>query len=292
MVKLRCFLKSIRWFEIAVRMGAPLIALLLSVPVINLANSLRILHALCAYFFLWAHLYTFNEWLGFPYDRHSSSKLSPLLSGKISQSEMLLLSVVFASVSILLYALLDVRLLFIVVLNILIGILYAHPKILLKNVALASFVILFIVSINDFFLGWIVFSPLVYKGLFVGFYFGILGIVGQHYHEAGDYEADKSAGINTNAVRFGKQSVFIFGFIFYSLSCLYFFFLTFLELIPRNLYSILLVTYPLYLFLFYVCMKSNLQASEIHGFVIRYRILYSIIGLYMIAQLVHRHLKL
>lgn len=270
------------------RMGAPLIALLLTFPELDIANSIRVIHALAAFFFLWAHLYSFNEWAGYSFDKHDPLKrMTPLLSGKVAPGEMLALSISFALISTILYGVLDARFLIIIFIDMLVGIVYAHPKILLKSEPFASFTILFIVSVLDFLLGWLVFSPSLREGLFIGIYFGILGIVGQHYHEAGDYDSDRRVGIKTNAVRFGKRRIFITGFIFYTIGCVYFCILGFLESIVGNFCLIILITYPVYVFIFYECLRSRIRSSAVRLFVKRYRLLYGIIGLYVIVRLIH-----
>jgi 4-hydroxybenzoate polyprenyltransferase len=268
-------------------MGAPLIAMLLTLPELNVVNGMRVIHALGAFFFLWAHLYTLNEWAVYSFDRHDTSKrITPMLAGEIAPREVLLLSIFFALICIILYAFLNIRFLIIVFLDILIGILYAHPRILLKSVPFASFAILFTVSVLDFLLGWFVFSSSIHKGLLIGIFFGMLGIVGQHYHEAGDYDSDKRVGIKTNAVRYGRKKIFILGFFLYALSCLYFCILTFFYILQGYLYLTLVLSYPVYLFIFYKCIRTNMRSSGIHLFVKRYRILYGLIGAAMICILV------
>ncbi len=288
-LKLSYYIRSIRLFEIAVRMGAPLIALLLTLPEPNGANWLRVIHALGAFFFLWGHLYTFNEWAGYSFDKHDPSKrITPLLTGKVAPQEMLLFSIFLAVICIILYAVLDARFLIIVFVDILVGILYAHPKILLKSVPFVSFAILFAVSVLDFMLGWLVFSPSLHQGLLIGIYFGILGIAGQHYHEAGDYDSDKKAGIKTNAVRYGKRGIFISGFVVYTLSSVYFCLLTHLRFIVGNLYLIFVIAYPIYVVIFYRCLRSGVHSAAVHCFVKSYRFLYAIIGLLLIIMLLRR----
>ncbi len=287
MNKIKFYLGSIRWFEISVRMGAPFIAILISVPEMSLSNSYKIIHGLLAFFLLWAHGYTFNEWGGYSYDRYDQTKADiPLMSGKISRPEMLILSISFATISIVLYSFLNLKLLFIIVFDIIVGICYVHKKILLKNVPVVSFIILFLVSVNDFLLGWLLFSESLCRGLSIAAYFGILGIAGQHYHEAGDYDADQRAGIKTNAVRYGKKKIVISGFIFYTISCFYFLLLGFKKIVPEYLLYPLVISYPIYLFIFYRCITSDLSSLKVHSFVRRYRILYGFIGFWMIIQLV------
>lgn len=286
MGRLKYYIKSIRWFEIAVRTGAPVIAILIALPELNLVTGFKILHAFFAFFLLWAHGYAFNEWGGYGFDKLDGSKAkTPLLAGHVSHREFLILSIAFAGISVVLYAMLDMKFLIIIFFDIIMGILYVHPKILLKNVPIASFVILFIVSVNDFLLGWLVFSPSISKGLLIGMYFGLLGITGQHFHETGDCDSDERANIRTNAVRFGKKNIFIIGFIFYTLSCIYFIFLSLTKIIPQYLYIVLLITYPIYFVLFYKCLKVGMGSSDVRCFVKRYRQLYGFIGLCFIIQL-------
>lgn len=288
MEKLKHYIQSIRWFEIAVRMGGPVLGILFAARELYFTHGIEILHALVAFFFLWAHGYTFNEWGGYSFDQYKLAKpKTPLLAGKISRQEMLMLSGILALVSILLYILLDPRFLIIVFIDIIIGVMYVHPQILLKNVPFVSLLILFIVSVNDFLLGWLLYSSSLSRGLFIGIYFGILGITGQHYHEAGDYDVDKQAGIKTNAVRFGKKRMFLLGFIFYTISIIYFCVLSFLKIIPASLYLVLLITYPIYVYMLYTCIGSGMYAIDIHQFVKRYRLLYGFIGLWMIVQLLY-----
>ncbi len=286
MKKLIYLVRSIRWFEIAVRTGAPLIAILIVSPAFNLSTGTRIIQSFIAFFFLWAHGYTFNEWGGYNFDKNDVSKAkTPLLAGHIAHQELLILAIVFAAISIIMYSLLDIKFLFIVVFDIIMGYIYVYPKILLKNVPIVSFVILFVVSINDFLLGWLIFSPDISRGLLIGIYFGILGITGQHFHEAGDHDSDKKANVKTNAVRFGKKNIFIIGFIFYTLSLVYFVILTLTGVVPRYLYIILVVTYPIYIAIFYSCLTSGIDTLNVHHFVRKYRLLYGIIGLCFIILL-------
>jgi 4-hydroxybenzoate polyprenyltransferase len=290
MAKIKYYVRSIRWFEIAVRMGAPVVAMLIAVPALNILNGMKMLHALIAFFFGWTHGYTLNEWGGYAFDKHDPTKVkAPLLSGKISPDEMLVLSIVCAFVCIVLYALIDPRLLIIVFLSILIGVLYDHPKTSLKNIPLASYFVLFIVSINDVLLGWLIFSSDFSRGLLIGIFFGVLGLAGINYHEVGDHDSDKKTGIKTNAVRFGKRKIFIVGFIFYTVSCGYFVLLTVLKIVPVNLYLVFIISYPAYIYIFSRCLKANINTAAVHLFIRHYRIIYGVMGFFIIFLLIGFH---
>lgn len=286
MKKIAYYIQSIRWFEIAVRMGAPVLALLMTAPTPSTSSVIKIVHALLAFVFLWAHIYAFNEWGGYLSDKAASVRIhTPLLAGKVSPREMVVLAFVCVFVSSFLYVLLDVRLLIIVLVNSIMGVLYVHPKILLKNVPCVSCAMLFLVSVGDFLLGWLVFSRHMSQGIFIGVFFGILGIVGQSYHESGDYDSDKRASIYTNAVRFGKKRLFVYGLVCYTCACVYFCALTISNRVAHFLYIPLVVTYPLYLFLFFRCLQAEVSAHAVRQFVRQYRLLYGVIGCAMIGIL-------
>jgi 4-hydroxybenzoate polyprenyltransferase len=267
-------------------MGAPLLAMIIAVSDLNLTNIARMVHGLVAFFFGWAHGYTFNEWGGYAGDVHDPFKTQrPLLTHELSRREILVFSIILACIGVALYCLLNPMLLPIVFLSLCIGVLYNHPRITLKKVRFASFFVLFIISIDDTLLGWLLFSHLVYQGVLIGLFFGVLGCAGICYHETGDYESDRIAGIQTNAVRFGKRKLFYLGFVFYTVACLYFITLTVFSIVPGMLYLGFLITYPGYAYLVYQCIRGGLEASAVHRFITRYRILYGMIGLYMMIML-------
>ncbi len=285
-MKLIAYLRSIRWFEIAVRMGAPFVAMLIACPVINAAAVARIVHALAAFFLGWAHGYTMNEWGGYAGDAHDPLKSKrPLLAGMISRREIFVYSLACAAACVILYYFLDPKLLFIVALSLIIGFFYNHPRITLKKIPFASLGVLFIVSINDTLLGWLVFSPALDTGLVLGVFFGLIGLAGICYHEARDHESDRAAGMRTNAVRFGKKLMFKLGIVFYTLSCMYFILLTIYEKVPGMLFLGFLASFPVYLYFVYRVIRLNMTTPAIHDFITQYRILYGVIGAYMIVRL-------
>ncbi|HEC77538.1 MAG TPA: hypothetical protein ENI34_00160 [candidate division WOR-3 bacterium] len=286
MKKLIFFIRSIRWFEIGVRMGGPLTAMLIVLPAHTRLHLMKMGLALLAFFFGWVHGYTLNEWGGYASDRLDPRRMDkPLITGNISTREMLGFSIVNAFFCVVLYAFLNPWLLIIVFFDIAIGVLYDHPKTALKAIPFASFAVLFIVSVNDVLLGWLIFSTEPVKGIIFGIFFGILGLAGISFHEAGDYESDRDAGIKTNAVRFGKKRILTAGFVFYTLSCFYFILLTILRIIPSDLYPVFIVTYPVYVYIFYRCIKAGATSAAIHLLIKRYRLLYGCIGLYLLIQL-------
>ena len=286
MSRISSYLRSIRWFEISLRMGEPTVALLLTIPVVNSKNILSAVIGLVGFFFCWAHGYTLNEWGGYESDRLDPRKSSrPIITGSVTRIELLTLSIVLAVISVVIFFLLKPILSLIVVFDIIIGVIYCHPRILGKTFPFFSLFALFIVSVNDFLLGWLIFSNSILSGITIGVLFGLLGLSGISYHEAGDYEYDRREEIMTNAVRYGQKVIFIAGFFFYILAVFYIVYLSIIGLLPNLLYPVFLITFPIYTYFFLMALRTGLDTDSIHNFIRRYRYIYVIIGIYMVVAL-------
>ncbi len=287
--KLSAYLKAIRWFEIGVRLGSPLIAILLSIPALNYGHFSSAILGLIGFFFCWVHGYALNEWGGYYYDRYDPSKGDrPIISGALSRDEMLKLAIVAAVICVTIFAMLRPVLLLIVGFDIVLGIFYCHPRLVWKGKPFFSFFALFSVSVTDFLLGWLIFSNDIKTGATIGIFFGLLGITGISFHEVGDYDSDLRAGVRTNAVRFGKGPISWIGFLSYSLALFYLHSLIYRHLIPEGLIYPFLLTYPIYLFLFWRCLRGHFGAMAVKSFIRGYRLIYFVIGIAIIWILLKR----
>jgi len=284
--KVLLYILSIRWFEIGIRMGAPLLGALFAMGSVDTAVLGELGIGLLAYFFLWAHIYLFNELAGMRFDKYDEYKANtPLLSGQVSYRGICGMSAGFLLASVALYFYISPALVMVALVDVLLGFVYVHPRLLLKDKPLVSFLFLFLVSFNDFLLGWLLFSKLSLRGVSIAVYFGLLGIAGQHYHEVKDYTADKNAGIRTNAVRYGKKRIFLLGFGFYTLACVYLGLLALWEVVPPLVGCVPWITYPIYILIFHRCLIAGMDSLEMHKFVKRYRVLYIIMGIGMLIAL-------
>lgn len=272
------YINSIRWFEIFVRCGAPFLGVILSVKGLEEISFLRFFLLLFSYFLLVSHIYLYNELKGKGFDLLDSFKKTPLLKGELSNLSLFIFSIILLSISIIIYYFLNPLFLIFAFVNLFMGITYVHPKILLKNKPIFSILFLFIFNFNDFLIGWLLFSKISLLGILLSIYFGLLGSTGQIVHEVKDYDADKIAGIMTNAVRFGGKKLFFVGIIIYSISVIFFIFVSYKYLkIPYFLP--LVISYPFYLYLFLYTLRENLKRDILHKFVFYYRIMYVFIGI-------------
>lgn len=271
------YFTSIRWFEIFVRCGAPFLGVILSVENLREISFLRLFLLIFSYFMLISHIYLYNELKGKGFDFLDSFKKTPLLKGDVSYFSLFIFSLIILFSSIIIYFFLNPFFLIFAFINLLMGILYVHPKILLKDKPIFSIIFLFIANFNDFLIGWLLFKKITFEGILISIYFGILGAKGQIIHEVKDFEADKISGIRTNAVRFGKKRLFFSGIIIYSISTLFFVFIS-LRYFKEPYFIPQLLSYPFYLYFFINVIKRGFDRAELHKFVFCYRIIYILIG--------------
>lgn len=227
-----------------------------------------------------SHIYLYNELKGKGFDLLDNLKKTPLLKGEISYLSLFIFSLILLFISLLIYFILNPLYLIFAFVNLFMGITYVHPKILLKDKPIFSIIFLFILNFNDFLIGWMLFSKITLVSILISLYFGLLGASGQIVHEVKDYEADKISGIRTNSVRFGKSRLFFIGIIVYSISIIFFTFIS-LKYLKKPFYTPLFITYPLYLYDSIKVVRSDFNREMLHKFVFNYRIMYFFIGVFI-----------
>jgi len=272
------FLRSLRWLETFVRLGAPFLGVVFSVNNIYDINILKLFLLLSGYFTLVSHIYLYNDLKGKGFDLLDTLKKTPLLKGEVSYFSLFLFSLLLLFYSIIVYYFLNPIFLIFLFIDIIMGITYVHPKVLLKNRPFFSIIFLFISNFNDFLIGWLLFGKINITGILLSVYFGLLGAAGQMFHEVKDYEADKISGIRTNAVRFGQKNIFFLGLITYSLSVLFFIYIS-LIFLKKPYFIPHILTYPFYISYIINNLKTDFNRNNFQRFVVFYRFMYIFIGI-------------
>ena len=118
----------------------------------------------------------------------------------------------------------------------------------------------------------------------IALYFALTFAAGHLNQEVRDYDGDLLNGIRTNAVRFGKTRAFWAGFAGFTAAYAWLGLLALRGLVPPVLGALLLL-YPLHLGWTVATVRAGLGFDAVSRFQARYRILYGIIGLVMLAAL-------
>lgn len=281
--KITAYLKQIRYSEVLLLLGSPFLGVFIS---LNSGTDFiigRFLIFCPAAFLLVAHVYTFNDWAAY---NNESGRREGTLS--IGRNELLSFSSGMVFLSILLFLKISIITGSIALSIIFLSILYSHPRIKLKGLPLIPTLIHLPGGVLLFLLGWALFSSAYFRGSAIGLYFALVFAGGHLVHETIHFSEDRAVGLNTSAVRFGKEKTFFAGFILFSLSFLYLAGLAWIQLLPFSLFYAAAVLYPAYVYLFLAARRKGLETASLVSFRRRYRLIYIVLGFYLWLTLIWR----
>jgi 4-hydroxybenzoate polyprenyltransferase len=288
-VGLRAYLSCIRYPEVLVLQGSPLlgVAFALGDPTVDKALAVAVFAA--ASFLLVAHIWTFNDWAGLTTDLNDPNKSERVFSTKhVSSRGLLLFSLGLLVASLALFAFTAHRTLLIAVTIAGLGLLYSHPALNAKSIPVLSSLPHLLGGLLHFLLGYSLFDALDRRGVLVGFFFALTFTAGHLNQEVRDYEGDRANGLRTNAVFFGKGQAFFAGLVLFTLAYADLAWLGYRGLIPTALGVLPVVLYPIHLVLSVRALRRGLSFDSVGRLQRGYRMLYALIGLAMVAALVPR----
>lgn len=280
--KIVAYSKS-RWEEILMLLGIPLLALSLAEPEVTFALIARTILFLLATALILFHAYTFNDWANYKFDLSDENKKGQALPSRlISLNETLALSIftLLLGIGIYLLPFFPRVTLGICLLILLLWILYSNQLTLLKSVPVVSTILHLVAGTLFFLLGWSLVRRPAWDSILAGIFFGLLYASGHLSHETIDYEGDKTAGLKTNAVVFGRATTFWGSFIGITASTVYICVLAALKVVYAPAAAwVMIAAYALYVIFFVACRREGFGHASLDRFRSRYRKLYSLAGL-------------
>jgi len=286
---LRAYLSCIRYQEVLLLQGSPLLGAAFALKEITVESAVSVLLLALAGFLLVAHIFTFNDWAGIASDSNDPNKSAKVFSTKgITPRGVLLLSSGLLAASLLLFALLPGRTFLVAVAIAALGLFYSHPSINAKGLPLVSSSPHLVGGTLHFLLGYSLFGGIDRRGILIAFFFALTFTAGHLNQEVRDYDGDRLNGALTNAVAFGRTAAFVAGFLGFTLAYGDLVFLAHAGLVPASLGAVPLVLYPLHVFWSARTLRAGLSFENVSRFQSRYRMLYALIGLTMVVTLL-RH---
>jgi 4-hydroxybenzoate polyprenyltransferase len=184
--------------------------------------------------------------------------------------------------SLVAFSFLSPTLVLIAFLILLLGVAYSFPFLGLKGkgIPLLSSVQHVAGTMLTFMLGYALFSPIDTRALLIGGYFALIITAGHLVQEVQDYQGDLTAGISTNAVRFGQRWMFGVAFGLFTLSFAYLYGLASGGLIPSAL-RYLAAFYPVFCLLAWRTYRAGFSPENVRRFRSQYRRLFALIVLVM-----------
>jgi 4-hydroxybenzoate polyprenyltransferase len=274
----RALLRHIRFDEVFVLQGTPLMGALFSIGAITATNFETLAVFLIGSTLLVAHVFTLNDWAEIA---HGLKAPDPL----VSSLRLFWFSIFLLIASLLELTLIDLRVVLLGSVVAVLGFFYSHPKLNFKGTPIASSMPHLVGGIFHFLLGYAVFTPIDTRAVFIAIFFGLTFAAGHLNHEVRDFELDQRNNERTNAVAFGKRPTFIAGLVVFSCAYLWLFLLGCLRFVPWPLSFIAVLLYPLHLFWSVCVLRSQFRPEIVDRFQTQYRAIYALIGISMLCLL-------
>jgi 4-hydroxybenzoate polyprenyltransferase len=250
------------------------------------AKSLDLLVFTAASVCLVAHVFVLNDSSGATTDLRDPNRAAGVFIARgISRTAVGWLCALLLALSLLLLTPFGATPLLIALALAILGGLYSAPKLPGKGVPVLNSVLHFAGGLLQFLLGYSLFRGVDARSLEIGSFFALTFVAGHLTHEARDYASDLPNRIRTNAVTFGPARSFAAAFFFFTVADAALILLASRGAVPRILLAAAAL-YPLHLWWTIQTLRAGLTFENIRRLQLRYRAIYAIIGLIMIAALV------
>jgi 4-hydroxybenzoate polyprenyltransferase len=277
-------LSCIRFDEVLVLQGAPLLGAIFSIGHLDSAKLLALTLLVVGNCLLVAHVFLLNDWAGIEHDLRDPSRAARVfLNRGIGRGEIGALLLTMLVLSLVLLSRLNATTLMIGLAIAIASVLYSAPGLHMKGVPFFSSVLHLVSGMLHFLLGYSVFHSLDAQGLVIGAFFATVFSAGHLTQEVRDFEADLRNGIQTNAVRFGKTRTFITGFALFTFADALLIVLAASGAMPCSLIVVAML-YPLHFYWSLRAMREGLSFESVRTLQVRYRLLYAGIGALMVVS--------
>jgi len=276
-------LSAVRWDEVLVLQGAPMIGTMFSIGALTVHHIVLLAVFAVGSCSLVAHVYVLNDWSGIDGDLRDPNRAARTFPAKgVSRTEFGSLAIALLAFSLLLFALLG-RIPLVLALAIAgLSALYSAPLFHMKGLPLFNSLLHFVGGAVHFLLGYAAFAAVDSRGAAIGCFFGLVFTAGHLTHEARDCEGDELNVIRTNAVAFGRTRSFFASFALFTAAYALLVALAAWGAVPRVLVLAALL-YPVHLFAALRAMRAGLGFESLSRVQRCYRMLFAVIGVMMVA---------
>ncbi len=279
-------LACIRFDEVLILQGTPLLGALFSIGRLTVASATAVGLLIAGSICLVAHVFVLNDWSGMSADLRDPNRTSRVFINRgVARARIGQLSIALLALSLLLLGMLSWRTLAIAVAIAGLSALYSAPAAHIKGVPVLNSALHFAGGLLHFLLGYSVFRAPDGRGIEVGCFLALVFTAGHLTHETRDSESDRLNGITTNAVRFGKGRNFISGLVLFTMADVLLAALAFERIVPLPL-VVIAALYLLHVYWSWQTMRAGLTFDSIRRLQVRYRFRYAAIGLIMACKAV------
>jgi 4-hydroxybenzoate polyprenyltransferase len=279
------YLSCLRPQEILVLQGSPLLGAAFAIrhPTAANAGSLAILTI--ANVLLVAHIFMLNDWSGLTTDLADPNKAAGVFTARgVGRKEIGGLTALLLVLSLLLFSRLGPSTLCLALAIATLSALYSLPRFNWKGRPLLNSAAHLAGGALHFLLGYSLGSAIDRRGLAIAAFFALTFAAGHLTQEIRDHQGDILNAIRTNAVAFGQRRTFAASLVLFTLAHALLLLLALQGTLPRPL-AALVAIYPIHLRWSLKALAEGLTYASIRRLQTRYRALYAIVGLAMVAAL-------
>lgn len=279
------YLSCLRLPEIVVFQGSPLLGAAFAIrhPAAANVEPLAILTA--ANVALMAHVFMLNDWSGLTTDLADPNKAAGVFTARgVGRREIGGLAAILLALSLLLFSRLGPSTLGLALAIATLSALYSLPLFNWKGRPLLSSAAHLAGGALHFLLGYSIGNAIDRRGLATAAFFALTFAAGHLTQEVRDHQGDVLNAIRTNAVIFGPRRTFAASLALFTLAYALLVFLALQGIVPHPL-AALGALYPVHLYGSLKTLAEGLTYTGIRRLQARYRALYAIIGLAMVAAL-------
>jgi 4-hydroxybenzoate polyprenyltransferase len=279
------YLSCLRLREILVLQGSPLLGAACAIrhPAAENVGPLALLTV--ANGLLVAHIFMLNDWAGLTTDLADPNRAASVFTARgVGRGEIGGLAASLLALGLLLFSRLGPSALCLALAIAALSALYSLPHFNWKGRPLLNSAAHLAGGALHFLLGYSLGNAIDPRGLAAATFFALTFAAGHLTQEVRDHQGDLQNAIRTNAVIFGPRRTFAASLALFTLAYALLLLLALQGTLPHPL-AALVALYPVHLRWSQKTLAEGLTYASIRTFQARYRALYAIIGLVMVAAL-------
>lgn len=277
------YLSCLRLQEILVLQGSPLLGAAFAIRHPTSADVGPLAILTLANVLLVAHIFMLNDWSGLTTDLADPNKAAGVFTARgVGRKEIGVLTAGLLALSLLLFSRLGPITLGLALAIAILSALYSLPCFNWKGRPLLSSAAHLAGGALHFLLGYSLGNAIDRRGIATAAFFALTFAAGHLTQEIRDHQGDILNAVRTNAVAFGQRRAFAASLALFTLAHALLLLLAIQGTLPRPL-AALVALYPLHLRWSLKTLAEGLTYASIRRLQARYRALYAIIGLAMVA---------
>jgi 4-hydroxybenzoate polyprenyltransferase len=279
------YFSCLRPQDILVLQGSPLLGALFAIHHAGVHELTLLATLMAANVLLVTHIFMLNDWSGLTIDLADPNKAARVFTARgVGRTEMVSLTAALLVLSLVLFRLIGPVTLGLATAITILSALYSLPHFNWKARPLLNSISHLAGGTLHFLLGYSLGHVIDRRGLAIATFFALIFAAGHLTQEVRDHQGDAANGVKTNAVLFGPRRTFAASLILFTVAQIILLLLTLVGILPRPL-ALLAALYPIQLFWSIETLRAGLTFASVSRLQARYRVLYAIIGVAMVAAL-------